>query len=266
MDQLDKMLEIINVLIWPIFALIALFIFRKPVSGLFGRLANIQAEAGGFKLSASLQDKFSPETIKLINKDPTIVNFKGETRQITAVSAYTRGYTGIYETLDPQSATRYVQIFLKTMQEIAFKYGGTIDRYDGARIIVYWGAPVTHSDDAKQACAAALEMKAAVSKLSPELESQGLPKLNAEFSITTANVMVGDFGTGSKTDYSVMGEYIGILNRIGQLNINYQSNIVVTQYTYAFVKSDFEFKLLSNEIKIKGKNEPISVYELIGSN
>ena len=263
MEQQSTILEIINTLIWPIFGLIVLFIFKKSISKLIGRLTNIQAEAGSFKLSASLQDKFSPKTIKLINKDPAIVNFDGESREITAINAYVRGYTDLFEMLEPRLATRYVQTFLLTMQDIVFKYDGTIDRYDGANIIAYWGAPVTNDDDAKRACLAALEMKEAIAKLSPELEKHGLPRLNAEFAITTADVMVGDFGMGRKTNYSIIGEYIEILGRIGDLNRNYQSNIAVTQYTYEKVKTEFEFRLLSNDMVVKGKNEPFSVYELL---
>ena len=264
MELLDKVHEIINDVIWPLFGLIALLIFRMPIAGMFGRLASIKAEAGKYRLSASLQDKFPAETIEQISKNPGIVNFSGESRRITAVYAYTRGYTDIYEQLDPQSATRYVQIFIRTMQEIVFEHGGTIERYDGARMIAYWGAPIAREDDAVRACVAALEMKEAVRRLSPELELQGLPKLNAEFALTTADVMVGDFGTGRRKDYSLLGDYLYTLERIAELNSNYHSNIIVTQYTYADTASIFVFEKLAEQLKVKGKSEPVTVYELHG--
>jgi hypothetical protein len=61
-----------------------------------------------------------------------------------------------------------------------------------------------------------------------------------------------------------LGEYINILKRLGNLNINYQTNIIVTQFTHKHTAADFVFEKLADELTVKGKSEAISVYELMG--
>ena len=264
MDSLDKVLELIKELIWPFILLVSILIFRKPVSTLLSRVMNFSAEVGKFKLVASMQNHVSENTFQQIRKKPELINTKAEERQITALFAEVRGFTTIYEGMTPNEAVDFIQIFLATMQSLVFKHGGTVDRYNGAAIYAYWGAPIDYPDSAERACKAALDMAEAVRGLSKQFEAKGFPRLNPQYAITTAKVLAGDLGTGTIANYSVFGDYEGILQHLSRLNINYQTNIVLTEYTHDIVGNKFSFKTLSDRIRVKGKDREISIYELIG--
>ncbi len=267
----ETIVPLVTELKWPLVILVMLVLFRKPLVELFGRLTNLSISAGDFKLESALEGRVSPEVMKQLRKQPRLAGPReAESTQATILYMETRGYTLLYEALSPTDLARYLHSYLTSMTEIIFKYGGTVDRYEGIAITAYWGAPIQYPDSAARACKAALEMQQRIRELSPQLETQGFPPLLPQFAITTADVVVGDLGSDQKPGYSMVGDYQHILEGLLRLNINFQTSILITEFTYKVLQDrellgEFEMRMLAEELQTRGKDIPISVYELCDS-
>jgi adenylate cyclase len=207
----------------------------------------------------------SPDVIKEIRNKPGLLQQRNVSReQVTILHLETRGYTVLYEELSAEELSEYLNIYLTKMTDVVFELGGTIDRYEGTALTAHWGSPIHYTDAPSRACRAALRMQSLIKELSPNLVSKGLPPQLPLFVITTADVMVGNFGSEQRANYSILGDYMDILRRLVTLNYNFQTNILITQFTYQYVENEFEVRLLAEKLQTKGKDQPIAVYELCG--
>ena len=248
---------------WPAVILAALILFRGQLREAFGRLTKLSVAAGDFKLETSLQGRVPAEVIEELRRKPDKLGLRGDSRTVTILYLETRGYTGPAE-LSAERLSEYLHIYLTEVTGVVFELGGTIDRYEGTAVTAYWGAPIPYADSPRRACEAALRMEGLIRELSPQLEAQGFPPLLPLFAITTADVVVGDFGSEQRADYSLLGDFRLVLGALVRLNYNFQTNILITEYTHARLAGAFETRLLGERLRVKGKVEPISVYELLG--
>ena len=263
MEVSAQVLEFLTTLAWPIIVLVALVLFRKPLGSILERIINISLVAGTFKLETSLRRYVSPGVLSELKKNPRQYNLAGERRTVTILYSEIKGFTPIHEGLLAQDAALYINRYLTHMTEIIFQLGGTLHRYEGTDITAYWGAPIAYEDSSERACDAALKMNEAVNDLSPELEELGGPPLLPIIGITTAEVIVGNLGSDQQPDYSILGDFQSILVRLAKLNYNFQTRILVTDYTHPEIKDKFKTRLLAEKLTVKGKTEPVGVYELL---
>lgn len=261
----DIVAGIVSDLKWPVIILVVLILFRRPLQSAVGRLTSLNIAAGDFKLETALQGHVSPQVIEQIRANPQKYPIRSEQREVTILRVETRGFTDLSESLTAVELSEYLRTYLTKMTEVIFDLHGTVDRYEGTSVTAYWGAPVSVENPERRACEASLRMQSLIKEeLSPELEERNLPPLLPLFAITTAYVAVGDFGSEQRSNYSILGDYETVLQGLVRLNYNFQSNVLVTQYTHAHVKDHFEFQLLAERLRTKGKSEPISVFELLG--
>ena len=261
----DSIVAAIADLKWPIVLLITLFLFKAPIRELLSRLSNLSITAGDFKLETALRGRVSSETLREIRKQPGYLRSSVAThQQVTVLHLETQGFSVLSETMSPEEIADYLHIYLTRMTDVVFEFGGTIDRYEGTALTAYWGAPIVYPDSANRACKAALRMHGLIKELSPKLEAKGYPPLLPLFALTTANVIAGNLGSDQKPAYSILGDYSYILASLVRLNNNYQTNILMTNYTLELVEGEFNVRLLGEQIKTKGKDQPVSVYELCG--
>ena len=251
---------------WPVLILVVVVLFRAPIRELLSRLTNFSISAGDFKLETALKGRISSETLKEIRKQPELLQLKAASyHQVTILHLETRGFTVLSENMSPEQITEYLHTYLTQMTEVVFEFGGTIDRYEGTTLTAYWGAPIVYEDSAKRACAAALRMHTLIKQLSPKLETKGYPPLLPLFAITTADVIAGNLSSDQRPSYSILGDYSYILSSLVGLNNNFQTNILMTEYTLNLVSQYFDVRLLAEQLKTKGKDQPVSVFELCGS-
>lgn len=261
----DTLVAIIADLKWPVLLLVAIFLFRAPIRELLGRLTNLSISAGDFKLETDLKGRISPETLREIRKQPELLKPKAAAHQeVTILHLETRGFTVLSESMSADGIAEYLHVYLTRMTEVVFEFGGTIDKYEGTTLTAYWGAPIAYDDAAKRACRAALRMHDLIKELSPGLEAEGYPPLLSQFAITTADVVAGNLSSNQRPSYSILGDYSYILDGLVGLNNNYRTNILMTQYTLEQVGEEFEVRLLGEQLRTKGKDQPVSVYELCG--
>ena len=214
-----------------------------------------------------LKDAFSryvaPSLVNDILKDPAKLVLGGEERRLTVMFSDIRGFTTISESLTPQALVKLMNDYLTPMTDVVLKNGGTVDKFMGDAIMAFWGAPVWQEDHPVKACRSALEMLLKLAELQPVWEKAGIPKLDIGIGISTGNLTVGNMGSTTRFDYTVMGDSVNLGSRLEGLNKEYGTHIIVPKYTYEEVKNNFVLRQL-DRIKVKGKKIPVKIYELMG--
>jgi len=145
------------------------------------------------------------------------------------------------------------------MTEIVFKFQGTVDKFMGDGLMVFFGDPVPQPDHALRCVRAAIEMQKRVREIKTRWEKQGDMPLQIRIGINTGIVVVGNMGSPRRLSYTVLGSAVNLAQRL-------ESNapvggIMISQRTWKLVKDYVPTRGLE-QIQVKGFEEPIRVYEI----
>lgn len=187
----------------------------------------------------------------------------GEHRVLTIFFSDIAGFTPIAERLDVKELADHLAEYLGEMTNVIHKYYGTVDKYIGDAIMAFWGAPTTMENHALLSCKAALESQSVAERLNKKWKEKGIDvEFNIRIGISTGNVIVGNFGSEDRLNYTVLGDTVNIASRLEQANKHYNTKIMISEFTYEAVKDYIEARII-DKILVKGKNVPLVVYELI---
>ena len=202
----------------------------------------------------------SPELVKKLQEDPTLLKLGGETKRLTFLFSDIRGFTPISEKYqkDPQGLTKLINRFLDNQTQIILKHGGTIDKYMGDCIMAFWGAPLDDEDQVRNATNAVIEMKQSLEELNEKLREEGLDQINTGGGINTGTCVVGNFGSSNRFDYSVLGDAVNLAARLESLCKEYDVGIIISEYSLV---DGYDYEYL-DEVVVKGKTEPIKIYTI----
>ena len=195
--------------------------------------------------------------------NPDKIKLGGEKKICTVFFSDVAGFTTISEQLSPEELVHLLNDYLTEMTDIVFKYNGMLDKYEGDAIMAVYGAPVSHGNDAYNACAAALEMQESLVRMRALFRKQGRQELFVRMGINTGPMVVGNMGSETRFDYTVMGDAVNLGARLEPANKQYGTEIMIGHETYKQVAD----RIISRQLdllRVKGKNEPVKVYELVG--
>ena len=149
------------------------------------------------------------------------------------------------------------------MSQIALKYGGTIDKFVGDAILIFFGDPETKGEreDAKLCVLMALEMQERMNYLRGLWQDQGITNpLEIRIGINTGYCNVGNFGSKNRLDYTIIGGEVNLASRLESSAMTGQ--ILISEETYALIKNDI-FCEKKEEIKVKGIAHKIQTYQVV---
>ncbi len=207
----------------------------------------------------------SADVINEILTDPEKLSLGGQKKMLTALFTDVRGFSTISESMDPQDLVRLLNRYLGEMSNIVLKENGTIDKYEGDAIISFFGAPLEVGNHAVNACRAALAMKEAETALNREFEESGLSPspLLTRIGVNTGDMVVGNMGTLTRMDYTIMGHSVNLAARLEGVNKQYGTWILLSEYAYRATERTFSVRRL-DRVRVVGVKEPIRLYELVG--
>jgi adenylate cyclase len=204
----------------------------------------------------------SPEVIRRLLVNPRLVEPKKT--EITVMFSDIRGFTTISEKLDAQDLALFLNQYLSDMTSLVFDHQGTLDKYIGDAVMAFWGAPFEELGHAAKACNTAVKMMEHVRELQKVWEAQGKPHLDIGIGVNTGMASVGNMGSALRYGYTALGDTVNLSSRLEGLNKEYGTHILVNETTYAVVKNNgLVFREL-DLIRVKGKLQPVTIYELIG--
>jgi adenylate cyclase len=215
------------------------------------------------KIRKTFSQYLSPGVIGLIEKDPQkYIRPGGETKELTVMFSDIRGFTSMSEGMTADELVLLLNEYLGEMTDVIFAILGTLDNYIGDAIMAFWGSPYPQDDHALRACHCALDMLRRLDKLNAKWLAQGRKELSIGIGLNTGPVNVGNMGSAKRLAWTVMGDNVNLASRLEGMTKQYRSRIVIGEGTYRQVADHFVCREL-DRIRVKGKHQPVVVYELM---
>lgn len=214
------------------------------------------------RLSGVFGQYVPPELVDEMDKQGSKISMEGENRDMSVLFSDVRGFTTISEGLEPQELTQFMNEFLSPITEVIHDHRGTIDKYMGDAVMAFWGAPLKDPDHARNALLAGMGMIRAMRTLAEDFRARGRPELRIGVGINSGPMNVGNMGSKFRMAYTVLGDAVNLGSRLEGITKNYGVDIIVSEYTAAKVP-DFTYREL-DRVRVKGKNEPVTIFEPVG--
>jgi class 3 adenylate cyclase/predicted ATPase len=183
-----------------------------------------------------------------------------ELRQLTVLFCDLVGSTALAERLDPEDLRDVTGAYHVVCVEAIRGHGGHIAQYLGDGILVYFGYPAAHEDDAKRAVRAALGILDGLSRVNPQLEAQRGITLHARIGIHTGPVVVGEVGAGERRERLALGKTPNVAARIQ--NVAEPDTVAVSDATYRIVSGFFDWSDLGSH-ELKGLAEVVTLHRAL---
>ncbi|MGA2419064.1 MAG: adenylate/guanylate cyclase domain-containing protein [Candidatus Acidiferrum sp.] len=214
------------------------------------------------KVRSAFGQYLSPEVIRRLLLNPQLV--EPRRTEISVMFSDIRGFTTISEQLDAQELAGFLNEYLSDMTKLVFKYSGTLDKYIGDAVMAFWGAPFEVEAHAVKSCESALEMMQRVHEMQQKWLAEGRPHLDIGIGINTGGASVGNMGSSLRYGYTALGDTVNLSSRLEGLNKDYGTHIIVNETTFSgAATAGFLFREL-DVIRVKGKLQPVTIYELVG--
>lgn len=217
------------------------------------------------EIRQSFSRYLAPEVVKTLEEHPEQLRLGGERREMTIQFSDLAGFTGFSERMKPEELVTFLNEYLTAMTDIILDHHGVIDKYLGDAIMAFWGAPIPQADHARLALSAVAHCQQRLQRFVEENSRLGLPKLMARTGINTGHVVVGNMGSSRRFDYTVMGDSVNLASRLEGANKFFESIVMVTDATLAAAGEGAAIVRPLGRLRVKGKNEPVGVHELLGA-
>jgi adenylate cyclase len=204
----------------------------------------------------------SKEVADEIAKDPKKLGLGGQRRDMTVMFTDLANFTTLSEAMDVEKLAAVLQFYLEEMSGVVLGVNGTLDKYIGDAIMAFWNAPVSQADHAIRACRAALEMRRREALLQPRIREMSGTEVYSRIGINSGPMVVGNLGSTFKFAYTVVGDAVNLASRLEGQNKTYGTRIMISETTAAVVRDQFVVRKL-DLLRVKGKLQPMPVYELI---
>jgi len=212
----------------------------------------------------------SPELVDQMITSGEEPKLGGDEVHITAFFSDIVSFSTFSEQLEPGQLVKLINEYLDSMTGIINKQGGTLDKYIGDAIVSFFGAPVEMEDHAHKACKTACLMQLELKKLTKKWESEGWPELvvnmKQRIGINTGLMITGNMGSSKRFNYTMMGDNVNLAARCESGAQFYGVDTMITESAKREAESyqdDLVFRKL-DQIVVKGKTQPVNVYELTG--
>jgi adenylate cyclase len=205
----------------------------------------------------------SPEVMTYVLDHTDMLKLEGERREVSVFFSDLAGFTTISETVSPEKLSALLNEYLTPMSHIIMANRGYIDKYIGDAIMAVFGIPFPDSQHAFRACLAAVQQKEKMRELREVFAQAYGVKISVRMGINTGWVCAGNMGSMERFQYTVMGDTVNQASRFEGANKVFGSAIMIGETTYRLAQEQILARILA-KIVVKGKTEPVVVYELMG--
>jgi len=186
-------------------------------------------------------------------------SIQGERRHATVIFADLSGFTNLAERLDPEVVTSFLNDLMKELIDAVYQCGGMVNQIIGDCVMAVFGAPIALEDDAARALRAALAMRERLEPFNKRWLDQLKEPLALHTGISSGMVVAANVGSNLRMSYTIIGDVVNVASRLQAMATPGQ--ILGNQGTYRLTRGGFDFQTLE-PIRVKGKNDPIAVFEL----
>jgi class 3 adenylate cyclase/CHASE3 domain sensor protein len=221
----------------------------------------VEQQLGELRNAEQLRRYLAPQVADAVLSGGGTVSLTSTRRNLSILVASIRGFSSLSERLEPEELIDGVNQHFSLMTDVVFRHGGTMDKYVGDGILSFFGDPIPFDDHAERAVVTALEMRQQLRDLRARWPLQRDEELNVGIGISTGYVTVGNIGSDTRTEYTVIGNQVNLASRLAQLAGPDQ--ILVSERTLAVpeVKERVHATGL-DEITLEGFRRPVGVFEI----
>ncbi|MBT3786619.1 hypothetical protein HOF92_16715 [bacterium] len=226
-----------------------------------GQLAQRNMELDA--ISTQLAKYLSPQVYGLIFQGNSEVKLGARRKKLTIFFSDIKGFTTISEEMESEDLTKMLNSYLNEMAKIALDFGGTIDKFIGDAVMVFFGDPESRgeSEDALHCVRMAFSMQERMKSLRLKWKREGWShEFHIRCGINTGYATVGNFGSDDRMDYTLVGRAVNLASRL-ESNASVDE-ILISNSTYSLVQDHVEC-LTREPIQVKGIQRPIQTYEII---
>jgi len=224
------------------------------------------------KLSLAM-DSFSrylpKEVVRNLLSSNQVATLGGQTTELAIMFTDIANFTSFTERLGSDLVIRLLNEYMAAVTNEILPTQGTIDKYIGDAVMVFWGAPLPIDNPCLNACRAALAIRAVSEALRPHwLQLSGGLEFHTRIGIHYGPAIVGNVGCEERFNYTIVGDCVNTANRLESLNKEYGTRIIVSDAVVEALNrlpggAPFVFRPLG-EIQVRGKQSHTSIYELVG--
>jgi class 3 adenylate cyclase/CHASE2 domain-containing sensor protein len=204
----------------------------------------------------------APAIVDQLTDSDTPLRLGGEERDVTVMFADLSGFTALSGKVGPTELMAVTNSYLGIIVAAVEATGGYIDKFIGDAVMGIWGAPAPEPDHAALAARAALKAVADVMRAKAQADAAGRPGYAVKIGLNSGRAVVGNVGAERRYNYTAVGETVNIAARLESVPGDYACRIVIGPATAAAIKDRFVLNEL-DWVKVKGKDQPLAVYELV---
>lgn len=211
-------------------------------------------------LRRSFESYFPPTVVRRIMANPGLITAGGQKKELTILFSDIKSFTTYSSTMKPDDIQRLLNEYFGAMVDIVFKHEGTVDKFIGDGLMVFFGDPEPQPDHALRCVRAAIDMQKKTRELKQKWEADGWFPVRIRIGINTGPVVVGNMGSQRRLSYTVLGSDVNLAQRL-ESNAPVEG-IMISQRTYELVKDHVPTRPL-DPVTVKGLEEPIKVWEVV---
>ena len=223
-----------------------------------------------FKLKQQIRKQFEkyldPRQVAILVKNPEKLKLGGVRKEMSFLFMDIVGFTPISEHYknkdDPEGLVKLINEFLNEVSIIILNNGGMIDKFMGDCCMAVFGAPLDMKNHAEMAIKSAKEIEEKVKELKVIYKERGLPDINVGTGVNTGIAIVGNMGSKTRLDYSVVGDAVNLAARLEATagrHEHIENKTIWSSYTQEQLPDTFKTKSIG-DIKVKGKEELIKIF------
>ncbi len=232
----------------------------NPEGGVRGGLVVLEDISQEKRMKTTMYRYMNPgvaERVMALGDDALMV---GERKEVSILFSDIRGYTTLTENFEASEVVSLLNQYFETMVEAVFNYEGTLDKFIGDALMAVFGAPLPVQEHAWMAVQSALDMR---SRLKEFNDRQSQHKIAIGMGISSGEVVSGNIGSQKRMDYTVIGDGVNLSARLESITKQYHCDIILSEFTCELCGDRIWVREL-DKIRVKGKNQAVSIYELIG--
>jgi len=186
----------------------------------------------------------------------------GKSSEITVLFSDIRSFTTITEALGAQGTVKMLNEYFTIMVDIITREGGMLDKFIGDAIMAGFGIPVQHDDDEDRAVRAAIAMITELWDWNKVRVARGEDPVDHGVGLNTGMVVSGNIGSPKRMDYTMIGDGVNLAARLESACKQYSARILISEFTKAKLKGTYKMRDI-DLVVVKGKTEPVGVYEVL---
>lgn len=214
------------------------------------------------KIKNAMGRYISQDVMQNVVKNIDTLKLGGKRANVTVFFADIRGFTSMSENMSAEEVSVILNEYFTEIEPIIAKYNGVINKFIGDAVMAIFGEPIQDKNHAINSVKCANEMLQKVDELKKKWLKEGKPKIEIGVGINTGEAFVGNIGSETRLEYTVIGDMVNLASRIESYNKVYKTRFLISATTYEKVRNITDVIKIS-EVSIRGKAKKLNIYEVL---